>query len=134
MRPLFLDFRPFNWKILVKSIIERVWSLKKAIQTFINVVIWRKKVCLMIHINGHYVMAGGESECHRAHYCSKESVAKWVVLISWLLPAEIQKRGQVEYSSGPNEFWTQEISTDVASQILLLIFRHKVDSLIQIVT
>ena len=28
MWPLFLDFRPFNWKIIVKSINQRVWSPK----------------------------------------------------------------------------------------------------------
>ena len=44
MWPLFLGFRPFNWYILVNSINERVWSPKtKATQTFMNVVIWRKK-------------------------------------------------------------------------------------------
>ena len=44
MWPLFLGSRPFNWKILVKSI-KRVWSPKiKATWTFINVVIWQKRI------------------------------------------------------------------------------------------
>ena len=48
MWPLFLSFRPFNQNILVKSINQRVWSLKaKARPTFINVVIWRRNISMM---------------------------------------------------------------------------------------
>ena len=48
MWPLFLDFRPINWKISVKSINYSVWSPKtKAMRTFMKVVIWQKKVYLV---------------------------------------------------------------------------------------
>ena len=40
----FLSLRPFNWKILVKSINWRIWIPKtKAIRIVMNVVNWRKK-------------------------------------------------------------------------------------------
>ena len=58
MWPLFLAFRPFNQKILVKSINYRVWSPKtKAAQTFINVVIWQKKSISKVHIHMRNVNA-----------------------------------------------------------------------------
>ena len=45
MLPLFLGFRPFDWKILVDSINQRVWSPKtKDTRTFMNVVIWWKNI------------------------------------------------------------------------------------------
>ena len=41
---LFLGFRSFSWWILLKSFNKRVSSPKtKAIKSFMNVVIWRKK-------------------------------------------------------------------------------------------
>ena len=52
MCPLFLGFRPSNWTILVKSNNERVWSSKtKVTQTFMNVVIWRKKYIYLIYLS-----------------------------------------------------------------------------------
>ena len=44
MWPLFLGFRPFDWKTLVKSINQMVWSPKaKDTRTFMNVVRFDKK-------------------------------------------------------------------------------------------
>ena len=41
----FLDFRPFDSKILINSFNLRVWSPKsKAKWIFVNVVIWRKSI------------------------------------------------------------------------------------------
>ena len=43
--PLFSSFRPFNWKISVKSFNQRVWSSKtKSTQTFMNIVSWQKSI------------------------------------------------------------------------------------------
>ena len=67
---MFLRFRPFNWKILVKSINSRVWSPKtKAIRTFMNVVIWQKK-----YIYCWYIRAGDIS--HSIFWA-------WKFIISW---------------------------------------------------
>ena len=49
MWPLFLGFRPFNWKILVKCINERVWSPKnKGHMNFYECCDLTKKVYLII--------------------------------------------------------------------------------------
>ena len=43
MRPVFLGFRPFDWKILLKLSLKGSEARKqKATQTFMNVMIWRK--------------------------------------------------------------------------------------------
>ena len=57
MPSLFLGFRPFNWKILIKSINSRVWSPKtKTAQTFMNVAIWRKKYIYWPYIFTPYLI------------------------------------------------------------------------------
>ena len=85
MQPLFLGFRPFNWKILVKSINQTVWSPKaKAAWTFMNVVIWQKKYIYRLYI---FFLPSNRSQIAIRTPLSKAraSAAVWKVRPNFLL-------------------------------------------------
>ena len=78
---MFLGFRPFNWKILVKSNNKRVWSPKtKATWTFMNVVIWQKKVYLTYIVIKSWILIDDDTVCQMD---SNNSTGPLHRIISW---------------------------------------------------